>query len=834
MLRVRAPGRVVAPTVVLYPTENESECDCPARVSPCEHVAAAAISLSAPKEEGAAPAERPVARVGYRFTRGEGGLRLARVLVEADGSEAPLGGALASRLADPAQAARLQVEDVDLRADALLEAGGAAANRGVLLPTKLDGLMRILTGAGRIQLDGVPVAISEEEILPVATLTDAAGPAGTAEVRLTIAADPRVRAAVAAGVVLCEDDGRAIAAPSRRDRAGRRLAAEPPAAADVRGRRDGGAGDRRAARSGAARRARRAQQPTARGRAQPRPAHRPPARSDRHRPQRAAGAGLRLAAGRAHRRGQAGLPARPGSAARRAGRGSRRRAAARRAGPPARPPHQLRRRRRAPLRREARTLAREISRATRPGSSSRRRRSSPGCASSPRATPGRESVRFELDFVLAAPALRSAAARARRPADRSTPPRSCAPGRRGSASFRSAKARLGVAAARLAGETRRARRRSAGRARGRRPPGAAFAARPRRPVRRAGAPAPARPRSAGPARRRVRASPRGAAAARSHGDAARVSAPGDQLARLPARRRPGRRARRRHGPRQDLAGDVRVRRADAGRLPDERRVQLAGGAGALPARPQGVAVSRGGARPRRDRRRDADQLRAAAPRREGAVGARLERRGPRRGAGDQEPRQPDRARRVRAARVVPAGADRHARREPARGAVEPDALHQPRPAGRAIGLRGPLRAPDRRGPRGGRRGAAPARAPVPAAPPQAGRRPRAAATHRRGPARGARRRRARRLRRRARGDPQGRARAARRRRRRGQEQGTRHDRGARGAAAPAPGRLPPVAGARPERARRRRSSRRCWRRCRPRSRRITRRWCSRSGPACSI
>src|SRR6188768_2802785 len=79
-LRVRSPGRVVAPTVVLYPTENESECDCPARVSPCEHVAAAAIYLSTPKEEGlAAPAERPVARVGYRFTRGEGGLRLARV-----------------------------------------------------------------------------------------------------------------------------------------------------------------------------------------------------------------------------------------------------------------------------------------------------------------------------------------------------------------------------------------------------------------------------------------------------------------------------------------------------------------------------------------------------------------------------------------------------------------------------------------------------------------------------------------------------------------------------------------------------------------------------------
>ena len=180
VLRVRSPGRVVAPTVVLYPTENESECDCPARVSPCEHVAAAAIDLSTPKEEGAAaPAERAVARVGYRFTRGEGGLRLARVLIEADGSEAPLAGSLASRIANPTLAAQLQVDELDLRTETLLDSGGGAANRGVLAPTKLEALMRILTGAARVQLDGVPVAISEEEILPVATLTDATGPAAS-------------------------------------------------------------------------------------------------------------------------------------------------------------------------------------------------------------------------------------------------------------------------------------------------------------------------------------------------------------------------------------------------------------------------------------------------------------------------------------------------------------------------------------------------------------------------------------------------------------------------------------------------------------------------------
>ena len=51
VLRIRAPGRVVPSTVVLYPTENEWECDCPSRVSPCEHVAAVAITLGEAKDE---------------------------------------------------------------------------------------------------------------------------------------------------------------------------------------------------------------------------------------------------------------------------------------------------------------------------------------------------------------------------------------------------------------------------------------------------------------------------------------------------------------------------------------------------------------------------------------------------------------------------------------------------------------------------------------------------------------------------------------------------------------------------------------------------------------
>jgi hypothetical protein len=216
VLRVRAPGRVVPPTVVLYPTENEWECDCPSRVSPCEHVAAVAITLGEAKGATAETAVVPVAalgaRVGYRFIRAEEGLRLDRVLLAGDGAETPLeGGGLRARLANPAEAAALQLEETDLQVDALLTTGGGV--RGVLSPGKLHGLMQLLAGAPRISVDGVPAGISAEEVLPQATLVDARRGDGAPEVRLTIAADPRVRAVVASGVALCEDDGRLVLRP---------------------------------------------------------------------------------------------------------------------------------------------------------------------------------------------------------------------------------------------------------------------------------------------------------------------------------------------------------------------------------------------------------------------------------------------------------------------------------------------------------------------------------------------------------------------------------------------------------------------------------------------
>jgi superfamily II DNA or RNA helicase len=201
VLRVRMPGRPVAATVVLYPGEREWDCDCAGRVSPCEHVAAAVIALGAgagdvSDESPAAPSASTWGRVAYRFSRAESGLKLRRFLVAGDGSETPLGGTLSSILAQPGLAGTVQPEQYDLKADLLLEAGAG----GILAPSKLDALLRVLVGARQVLLDGLPMVIVEEEVLPRAVIEDLDG-----DTVVTIGRDPRILEVVSPGVAQCSD-----------------------------------------------------------------------------------------------------------------------------------------------------------------------------------------------------------------------------------------------------------------------------------------------------------------------------------------------------------------------------------------------------------------------------------------------------------------------------------------------------------------------------------------------------------------------------------------------------------------------------------------------------
>ena len=205
VLRVRTQGRAVPAQVVLYPGQDEWECDCPGRMRPCEHLAASAIALSQAEGDGAGET-RPVqasaevwARVAYRFAQVDDGLTLRRFIVRADGSEILLDGTLSALLSRPAEVRRLQlqIEQCDLQADRLLE----TAARATLPATKLDALIRVLLGCRMVFLDGRPVAMSEEEVLPHAVVTDRDD-----GVAVTLRRDPRITAVPSAGVVVIADE----------------------------------------------------------------------------------------------------------------------------------------------------------------------------------------------------------------------------------------------------------------------------------------------------------------------------------------------------------------------------------------------------------------------------------------------------------------------------------------------------------------------------------------------------------------------------------------------------------------------------------------------------
>ncbi|OJH41228.1 DEAD/DEAH box helicase [Cystobacter ferrugineus] len=197
-LRVKAPGRTVALTVSLYPADDVWECDCPSQVDPCEHVVAAAISVQqAEKQE--TPMEVTTerwSRVVYRFSRAEGGLALHREIAHADGKTEPLEDSLASLMARPARAAKLQVEQSDLLADRLLE----KRVRGALPPERLESLLKVLEGARNVLLDGMPIAVSDEIVYPRALVEDRGG-----QFVITVAKDPRITDVVSPGVAVCGD-----------------------------------------------------------------------------------------------------------------------------------------------------------------------------------------------------------------------------------------------------------------------------------------------------------------------------------------------------------------------------------------------------------------------------------------------------------------------------------------------------------------------------------------------------------------------------------------------------------------------------------------------------
>ena len=181
VLRVRAPGRPVPPTAVLYPADLEWACDCGDNADPCAHVVAAAVALGKAGEGGAKlpSAEGTVARLEYRLDADRFGNLLVERWLLSDGGERRLAGSIKN---EPG----LSPSHEELALDRMI----AVDPRGVR--HRGAKVVQLLAGAAHVRWAGEPVNAVAEPLEPRALVRDTED-----GVELRIDADPALDEVVA-------------------------------------------------------------------------------------------------------------------------------------------------------------------------------------------------------------------------------------------------------------------------------------------------------------------------------------------------------------------------------------------------------------------------------------------------------------------------------------------------------------------------------------------------------------------------------------------------------------------------------------------------------------
>jgi hypothetical protein len=196
VLRVKAPGRAVSPTVVLYLEDNEWECDCPNSEDTCAHVVAAVLALAQARKDGLAlpTSQSTGGKVRYRFRRDGGGLALDRVIATPDGQEHPITQTLSAVVSSRVPGPTVSPEQADLNVDRIL----GTRVRGRLPADRVIHVLTTLAGHGEVFLDDARITVSDEVLLPRGVVEDTSGGA-----RLVIDKDPRIDEVVTLGVARC-------------------------------------------------------------------------------------------------------------------------------------------------------------------------------------------------------------------------------------------------------------------------------------------------------------------------------------------------------------------------------------------------------------------------------------------------------------------------------------------------------------------------------------------------------------------------------------------------------------------------------------------------------
>jgi superfamily II DNA or RNA helicase len=212
--RVRERGRAVSPTVILYPADEEWDCDCGSKLSPCAHVVAAAIVVAqggplatpsadrdvepsrGPSPAAASPAPR-LAHIAYRFRVEHTALGLERVLVLPDGTERKLDMMLGDRVARGVREPPLEPTHDDLTVDRVM----GRRLRGDVPFGEIPRVLAALSSATDVTLDGARVSTSGDVLGPEAIVRD--GDRGGVE--LLVAPHRSITRVIAMGVGLAGD-----------------------------------------------------------------------------------------------------------------------------------------------------------------------------------------------------------------------------------------------------------------------------------------------------------------------------------------------------------------------------------------------------------------------------------------------------------------------------------------------------------------------------------------------------------------------------------------------------------------------------------------------------
>ncbi len=197
--RVTNPDGLLTPSVVLYLDDAAWDCDCPGVEDPCEHVAAAAIVLNRARKQGV---ELPTgaeagggARVRYHFLREGNGLAFERRVVEGEDETR-----IDTSLKQIAGTRRVMVTDSDLAAERALAASSLLSGRGHPNSTGYARILPALAGCEDVRLDGLPIRVSEEPLLPHGRIEDDGD-----GFRLSVGPDPSITETFVGRVALCGD-----------------------------------------------------------------------------------------------------------------------------------------------------------------------------------------------------------------------------------------------------------------------------------------------------------------------------------------------------------------------------------------------------------------------------------------------------------------------------------------------------------------------------------------------------------------------------------------------------------------------------------------------------